>query len=508
MELYRLLSSLESFSYEKPKDMEISGISSDSRRIKSGDLFVCIRGLHTDGHAYIEAAARAGAAAVVTEAGCEARVPAHIPQITVPSTRSALARLCHAWYGYPGDRLRLIAVTGTNGKTSVSFMLRAIWEASMSHCGVIGTVRCDSGERRLANSPHDPLANMTTPDPEDLYRMLAEMVSDGVDTVIMEATSHALALGKLDALHFDVAVFTNLTPEHLDFHGDMEQYFLAKSKLFDMCDLAVINGDDPYGARLAGQVSCPVRLCSAKRAAADYLADDIEDHGVHGVTYRIRSRNARTTVRCPIPGTFSVMNSLQAASVALERGKTPGCIHDALAALGGVSGRMERVRLPLEAEYTVFVDYAHTPDALENLLRTARGFCRGENRLILLFGCGGDRDRGKRPLMGELAARLADLVIVTSDNSRSEEPRQIMEEILVGMRACPETPYIAIEDRREAIGYAIAHAGEGDVILLAGKGHESYEIDKTGRHPFDEKAIAAEYARQRAARREHKDEND
>ena len=507
MKLYELLSSVETFSYEMPNDLEITGITSDSRRVRPGDLFVCIRGLREDGHRYLQDALQAGAAAVVTESSCNC-IPEGVPHITVPSTRSALAKLYHAWYGRPGDRLRLIAVTGTNGKTSVSFMLRAIWESALEKCGLIGTVHCYSCGRLLEHRSPDSLANMTTPDPEDLYRLLAEMEADGAETVIMEATSHALALEKLDALHFDAAIFTNLTPEHLDFHGDMEHYFAAKAKLFTMCDLAIINRDDPWAEKIAAYAHGSVCFCSIRSDRADYTAQQIEDRGVDGIAYRLKGKRAEMKINCRIPGMFSVMNTLQAASLALERGKPPACIHDAIASLNGVQGRMERVRVPMEADFSVFVDYAHTPDALENLLRTARGFCKNDNRLVILFGCGGDRDKAKRPLMGKIAAALADFVIVTSDNSRTEEPMESIEEILVGVREHGKTDYRVICDRREAIRYALEQARCGDVILLAGKGHETYEINRTGRHPFDEKEIVAQIAVQLLANRREKQKND
>lgn len=491
MKLYELLSSVETFSYEMPNDLEITGITSDSRQVRPGNLFVCIRGLHEDGHRYMQDALQAGACAVMTESGCSC-VPDGVAHITVPSTRSALAKLYHAWYGRPGDRLRLIAVTGTNGKTSVSFMLRAIWEASMEQCGLIGTVHCYSCGRLLDPRSSDGLANMTTPDPEDLYRLLAEMAEDGAETVIMEATSHALALGKLDALHFEAAIFTNLTPEHLDFHGDMEHYFEAKAKLFEMCDLAIINRDDPWAEELAARAQCPVRFCSLRSERADYKAQEIENGGINGMSYRLLGKNVRMRLCCPIPGAFSVMNSLQAAVLALEMGKPPACIHDAIGTLNGIQGRMERVRLPLEAEFSLFIDYAHTPDALENLLRAARGFCREENRLVVLFGCGGDRDKSKRPLMGRLAAELADLAVITSDNSRSEDPLAIIDDILIGVRTVEHADYRVIPDRREAIRYVLINAKAGDIILLAGKGHETYEINGTGRHPFDERDIVTQ----------------
>ena len=488
MRLYELLSAVEVFAYARPRDMEIRGITSDSRRVGKGDLFVCIRGLHEDGHAYLRDAVGAGAIAVMTEEGTE-DVPEDVAHIIVPNTRSALARLYHTWYGRSGDRLHLIAVTGTNGKTSVSFMLRAIWEASLERCGLIGTVACDSGGKLLRGCTVESPANMTTPDPEDLYRLLAEMEKDGVSTVIMEATSHALALGKLDALHFDAAIFTNLTPEHLDFHGDMESYFEAKAKLFNMCDLAILNGDDPWAGRLKGRLRCPVRVCSMSRSDADYIAEQIYDRGVDGISYRLRSMGASMRMDCPIPGSFTVMNTLQAATLALECGKSPGCIHDAIAMFGGVQGRMERVRMPLNAECSVFIDYAHTPDAMENLLRTARRFCRVGQRLVVLFGCGGERDRSKRPVMGALAVQLADFAVITSDNSRGERPDDIISEIVAGIAAQKKENYTVIPDRRDAIAYVLRHAQKGDVILLAGKGHEIYEIDRTGRHPFDEREI-------------------
>ena len=493
MKLYDLLSALETFSCTMPRDMQIHGIASDSRRVEKGDLFVCIRGLREDGHDYLRAAISAGAVAVVTEEG-RGEIPEGPVHITVPDTRAALARLYHAWYGYPGDRLRLIAVTGTNGKTSVSFMLRAIWEASLEPCGLIGTVACDSGGRRLQSSSVESLANMTTPDPQDLYRLLAEMARDGVRTVIMETTSHALALGKLDALHFDAAIFTNLTPEHLDFHGSMETYFDAKAKLFERCDLAILNGDDAWAMRLRERLRCAVRICSVRGGEADYIAEDIRDGGVEGISYRLHSKDAHMRISCRIPGAFTVMNSLQAAVLALESGKSPACIHDALRTLDGVQGRMERVRLPLGAEFSVFIDYAHTPDALENLLRAARGFCRSEQRLVVLFGCGGDRDRGKRPVMGALASELADYAVITSDNSREERTEEIIEAIVAGIKQTGRKNYTVLPDRREAIEYVLSHAQKGDVILLAGKGHETYEINRTGRHPFDERAIVQEIA--------------
>jgi UDP-N-acetylmuramoyl-L-alanyl-D-glutamate--2,6-diaminopimelate ligase len=472
------------------ENIEIEGIKTDSRQVTRGDLFLCIRGLKTDGHLYIADAAKNGAAAILVAEDYEGEMP-DVPLLRTDDTRHAAALLYNTWYGDPAGKLHVIGVTGTNGKTSVTFMLRAIFETAFYRCGVIGTVNCYSAGRRMEIRRSDPLSNMTTPDPEELYRILAEMVKDGVEYVFMEVSSHALALGKPDAIHFDAAVFTNLTEEHLDFHGDMEQYFEAKKRLFSMCDRAVLNVDDAYSRRLRELVSCPYVTCSAKGNAADYIATQICDHGVDGNEYRLVASDKRFTVRTPIPGAFSVINTLEAATLACSLGISPSVVMTALGALSGVDGRMERVRLGVFADYSVFIDYAHTPDALENLLLTARGIRKRGERVVLLFGCGGDRDTGKRKKMGELAVTLADFVILTSDNSRSEDPMKILCDIQEGMG---RGDYVIIPDRRRAIEFAVREAHTGDIILLAGKGHEEYEIDRDGKRFFSEKRIVAEAA--------------
>ncbi len=479
------------------ENTEIGGVKTDSRRVEKGDLFICIRGLHADGHSFAEDAAKRGAAAILVCEDYEGTPDALL--LKTKDTRSAAARIYNAWYGDPASKLHVIAVTGTNGKTSVTFMLRAIFEAALYRCGLIGTVSCYSAGRRMDIRSENPLANMTTPDPEELYRILAEMVKDGVEYVFMEVTSHALALGKPDAIHFDAAVFTNLTPEHLDFHGDMATYFETKKRLFALSDRAVLNIDDAYGAHLADELQIPFVTCSAKGKSADYTATQICNHGVDGNEYRVVSADKRFTVRTQIPGTFSVINSLEAAACASMLGISPGVIMTALGSLAGIDGRMERVRLGVLVEYSVFIDYAHTPDALENLLVTARALCREGERVVLLFGCGGDRDKSKRKVMGEIAARLADFVILTSDNSRSEEPMEIIREIQKGLVG---SDYIVIPERRRAIEFAIREAHDGDVILLAGKGHEEYEIDRDGKRFFSEKQIAVEAAGKYKSERE------
>lgn len=461
----------------------VVGIRTDSRKVERGDLFVCIRGLTFDGHQYIKDAVARGAAAIIAEKTVDC---GDVPVVAVEDTRLSAAMLYDAWYGHPTRSLKLIAVTGTNGKTSVTYMLRSIFEAAMYRCGVIGTVHCYSAGRRLEIRAENPLANMTTPDPEELYRILSVMASDGVEYVFMEASSHALALRKLDALTFHAAVFTNLTEEHLDFHGNMENYFSAKARLFSMCKRAIINLDDAYGKRLRETASCSVLTCSAKGEAADFSAEEILDLGAEGMSYSLRSRNVLATVHTPIPGRFTVMNTLEAAACALSEGIPPSVVISALGALCGVDGRMERVRLGIPCGFSVFIDYAHTPDALRNLLLSADGFRQKGQRIVVLFGCGGDRDKGKRPVMGRIASELADFSVVTSDNSRSEDPLTIISEICRGMDA---DKYVAIPSREEAIDWVIRTAKGGDVILLAGKGHEAYEIDKGGKRPFDEREI-------------------
>lgn len=491
MNLYQLCREASIAIPEGVGDCEISGIKTDSRRVESGDLFLCIRGLTFDGHKYMKDAIGRGAAAVVVDGTYDGEISREVPVIVAEDTRHAAAMLYDAWYDHPSKKLKIIAVTGTNGKTSVTYMLRAIFEGAMHKCGLVGTVDCYSAGKKLNIRSENPLANMTTPDPEELYRMLAVMAEDGVEYVFMEATSHALALRKLDALQFEAAVFTNLTPEHLDFHGNMENYFLAKSRLFSMCKTAILNVDDIYGKKLAQTVKCPAYTCTAHGAEADFAAMCINDCGVDGSEYALVSRNLRFTVRTPIPGAFSVINTLEAATCASVLGISPSVIMTSLGSLAGVAGRIERVRLGAITDFSVFIDYAHTPDALSNLLSTARGIKRQGQRVVLVFGCGGDRDKSKRPVMGKIAAELADFCIVTSDNSRSETPMDIICDIITEMDGADT---IIIPDRARAIDFAIREAHDGDIILLAGKGHEEYEINKDGKHPFSERKLAMEAA--------------
>lgn len=473
------------------EDCDITAITTDSREVVAGSLFIAIEGLHTDGHKYLCAAADGGAcAAVVSERAIyEGRACKGCSEMTtavVEDCREAAARLCAAFYGNPQKKMKFIGVTGTNGKTSVSKMIFEILRRSGILCGLIGTAGCFIGDEELDIRSSDPNANMTTPDPEELYKILSLMYARGVEYVIMEVTSHALALSKVAPIGFEIGVFTNLSEDHLDLHGDMENYFAAKKKLFELCRTAVINFDDRYGRRLAAALPCRVYSCTQEGRECDLSASEIHI-SPRGIEYKLCSHRLRMRIRSSLKGRFNVMNTLEAAAVAAIVGVTANEIKETMANLGTIKGRFEKVKLDMRAEFSVYIDYAHTPDALENLLATARSLSRLGQRVVLLFGCGGDRERAKRAIMGRIATSMADLTVITSDNSRSERPADIINDITSG--ADGGGIYTVIEDRREAIEYVIKNARRGDIILLAGKGHEEYEIDGRGKRPFSEKDI-------------------
>ncbi len=472
---------------EKAAKMNIKGIAYNSENVKKGFVFVCIKGINTDGHIFIKDAVEKGAIAIITEIGSVFEKFGKAVFLEAESTRRALSFLYDAWYGYPSRRLKIIAVTGTNGKTSVTFMLKQIFQSAMYRCGLIGTMNCYSLDRKLDIRSDNPLANMTTPDPDVLYHILAVMAEDGVEFVFMEATSHALHLSKLAPLKFEMAIFTNLSPEHLDFHHSIENYLNAKLKLFSNCKKAIINIDNKYSQRVIDAIKCQYVTCSTVRTDADYRAFITDDKGINGVEYTLYSQKAIFRVQSFIPGGFTVMNSLEAVACALEMQISPKTIKDAFLSLYGIDGRMERVKLSAMVDFSVFIDYAHTPDAFENLLTTVTKFKNTGQRVVMLFGCGGDRDRSKRSEMGRIASQYADLTIVTSDNSRSENVKDIIDEIVSGIP--PEKNFVTIQNRAEAIDYAIKNACSRDIIVLAGKGHELYEIDSSGKHPFNEREI-------------------
>ena len=508
MRLCELLKNTKMFGAEDHPDVEISEITTNSLKAGKGSMFICLEGSKADGHRYIKEALINGAVAVVVQRGNRFERPSFCESIIFiecDNTRRAAAELYNSWYGCPSEKLKIIAVTGTNGKTSVTFILKAIFEAALYRCGIIGTVECLSGKRRVFANPDSELANLTTPDPKELYRTLALMAAEGVDYVFMEASSHALKLSKLDALKFDTAIFTNLTPDHLDFHLTMEDYRESKAKLFSMCKTAILNADDDACEYMKDRCVGQIYTYSGKGNPADFMARNAElfkitektSDSSAGIRYDLASKKAYMRVQSSLRGIFNIDNTLAAASCALLHGISPAIISESLASMGGVNGRMQKIKLPQGADFSVYVDYAHTPDAVDNLLKSARSMC-ADGRLILLFGCGGDRDRSKRAVMGRIASQKADFVVITSDNSRGEDKNAIIEDIMSGFDR--KTPHKIIVDRKEAIEFVVNNASSGDVILLAGKGHEKYEIDDHGKREFDECRIVAEAAKKRFER--------
>jgi len=484
MKLKELLEGISytSFNGADP-DMDISGICYDSRQAKEGSAFVCIDGFKTDGHKYIGAAVNLGASLCICSHEVE-NCP--VPYVVCENTRHALAVISSNFYGHPSKKFKVIGVTGTNGKTSTTYMLKAILEKKGYKVGLIGTNQNMIGEKVLPTE-------RTTPESLELAALFSDMAEEGVDYVVMEVSSHSLTLSRVDAIEFEVGIFTNLTQDHLDFHKDMQDYFLAKSKLFARSKVAVINRDDERYDELKSLIKVPMRSYSISHNDADAVAKNVR-HVSTGVEYNLLCDSSLGRVSLKIPGRFSVYNSLGAILGAMSAGVDMETALEAINEFTGVVGRAELV--PLGTDFSVMIDYAHTPDGLENILNTINEYKTG--RLITLFGCGGDRDPKKRPIMGDVATRMSDYCVITSDNPRTEDPSKIIEDILKGIKksACP---YKVIENRREAISYALSIAQKDDVVLLAGKGHEPYQILATGTIDFDERKIAAEeYAKLKA----------
>ncbi len=462
----------------------VAGIAYDSRKVEPGALFVCIRGYKTDGHLYIEDALARGAAAIVVEQASAIPANPPVPFLLVPNARRALATLSRNAHGAPSRNLRLVGITGTNGKTTTTYMVRHILFHAGRPTGVIGTLGALIGDRPV------PL-DRTTPEAPELDRILAEMVAAGVQDCAMEVSSHAIALHRVRELEFDIGVFTNLTQDHLDFHKSLEDYRAAKMELF--CDLplhsrkaftGIINADDP---------SAPWFLQATRGTAVTYgLSEGAQVRGFDpearpaGVCYRCVLPEGEMALQLKVGGFFNVYNSLAAIAACRALGLAPEAIEAALNDFPGVPGRFEAV--PSDKDFTVIVDYAHTPDGLENVLKSARAL--GPQRLVVIFGCGGDRDRGKRPKMGALAANLADRVIVTSDNPRSEDPEAIIAEILAGIPPDALAKVHTEPDRGAAIETAIADAKSGDLIVIAGKGHEDYQIFADRTIHFSDREVA------------------
>ncbi|MBQ9535786.1 MAG: UDP-N-acetylmuramoyl-L-alanyl-D-glutamate--2,6-diaminopimelate ligase [Clostridia bacterium] len=456
-------------------NMEISDICYDSRQAVKDCAFLAIRGFRTDGHLFIAEAARRGAAVVIAE-----RTPEeNVPYVLVRDSRRAMAQMAKNFFGRPDEELKLIGVTGTNGKTTVTYLIKHILESNGKKCGLIGTNDIYVGDRVLP-------AQRTTPESCELYKLLREMRDAGCGHVVMEVSSHALTLDRVYGLTFETAVFTNLSRDHLDFHEDMEHYLQAKAKLFEVCRSAVVNYDDPAGHKVIENKKCYKMTYSAKENSADLVAKNIQLKASK-VEFEAVTTGEINHVALGIPGMFSVYNALAAIGCGMSLGISLSDAAICLRTCRGVKGRAEVV--PTDTDYTVIIDYAHTPDGINSILKAVRGFAKG--RVVALFGCGGDRDKTKRPLMGKAAADNADVCIVTSDNPRSEDPKAIIDDILPGVRDSKAQLHV-IEDRREAIAFALKNARPNDVIVLMGKGHETYQEIKGKKLHMDEREIVAE----------------
>ena len=473
MKLSRLLTAIN-VTCDTP-DTEITGVFCDSRRVLDGSIFVCLRG-SIDGHDFAPAAEKNGAALIVAEH----KTDSALPHVIVPDTREAMFYLSARWFGDPQKTMRFVGVTGTNGKTSTAYYIKGILDSLGCKTGLIGTVANMIGDRTLPS-------NATTPEPYTLCELLRQMSDEGVEYVVMEVSSHSLHQKRVCGIRFDTAVFTNLTQDHLDYHGTMENYKAAKTTLFENADTAVLNVDDEMGVELFEKLNIKKYTYSRITNSADFVAKEIK-LTTGGVNFLAVTMGSISRVSVPSPGAFTVSNALAAIAAVHALGIPLDEISPHIGKINAVVGRAEIISG--ERPYTVMIDYAHTPDGLENILNSVRTYAKG--RVVTLFGCGGDRDRTKRPIMGDIAARLSDFVILTSDNPRTEDPTAIIDDVVPGISK-HTTPCVIIPDRREAIAYAIDNAQTDDVIILAGKGHENYQIIGKEKFDFDEHAIALKY---------------
>lgn len=455
-------------------DTEVIDVAQDSRLVKEGTLFVCVKGAAFDGHTVAKEMLDKGACAVVVE-----RDLGLDKQILVKNSRASFSPICANFYGNPAKRLKLIGLTGTNGKTTTTFLIKQILENVGKKVGLIGTV-----QNMICDEVYP--AKYTTPDPYELQKLFKMMVDAGCEYCVMEVSSQALAQGRVNGLHFEIGAFTNLTQDHLDYHKTWENYFNSKRILFENCDIAVTNADDENGLKIVDGLNFKKLVTYAVDTNhASFIAKNVSFKS-NGVEYELVG-DTIGRCSCPIPGRFSVYNSLCAATVALSLGVSFDMVLGAISKSNGVKGRIEVV--PCNQDFTIIIDYAHSPDGLENIISSLKEIAQG--RVVTVFGCGGDRDKTKRPKMGRIAAELSDFCVVTSDNPRSENPSEIIKDILVGMQGI-DTPYEVVEQRKDAIAYAIKNARKNDIILLAGKGHETYQILPSGTIHFDEREVVAE----------------
>ena len=484
MKLGELLRNLDVLDASAAMDMEIGGVSYDSRKTQPGDLFVAIRGFESDGHKFIPAAMARGAAAVL----CEEAPSDGTPYVRVADCRKGLAYVSREFFGDPAKEMTLVGITGTSGKTTSSYLIKHMLEMKLdAKVGLIGTNGNMIGSECL-HSDH------TTPESYELHKLFRCMADEGCTHVVMEVSSHALALERVAGIEYDVGVYTNLSQDHLDLHGTMEEYAAAKRLLFRQCKLGCLNADDKWTDFMLNGATCKAMTFSAESDRADLTAKDIRLSAT-GVRFAAVYKNELALTRLAIPGNFSVHNALGAIAVGLSLGISLADCCDAMASAKGVKGRVEVV--PTDGDYSIIIDYSHKPGALETVLQTLRPVVKG--RLVCLFGCGGDRDKVKRPIMGAIAADNSDFVIVTSDNPRTEEPEEIIREIVAGMKN-KRTPKKVICDREEAIHWAIDNARPGDVILLAGKGHEDYQVVGHEKRHMDEREIVADWLEKRKQR--------
>ena len=455
-------------------DTEITSVTDNTGRVTEGSLFFCVKGGNFDGHTAAADMLERGAAAVV----CDHDLGLGEKQIITDDTRVLYGKVCAAWFGHPERKIKMIGVTGTNGKTTITNVIKHILMSTGHKTGLIGTIRNEIGDEAFETGN-------TTPMTYEFMELLDKMVKAGCEYVVMEVSSFGLVQNRIGSSWFGIALFTNLTQDHLDYHKNMENYYQAKKKLFDICDSAICNIDDDYGRRLFGEISCD-KLTFSTRESASFYADGIKIKPT-GSSFWFCNEGKSHFVKAKIPGLFNVSNLTAAMAACLKAGVPLDKIIAAVENYSGVKGRCEVI--PTGRDFTVICDYAHTPDAIENVLRSVKEYTSG--RLICLFGCGGDRDSTKRPLMAQAAAKYADKLIVTSDNPRTEDPEAIIKDILTGLTDT-EVPYDVVTDRREAIYHALKIAEKGDIIVLAGKGHEDYQIIGEKKTHFDEREVVAE----------------
>lgn len=480
LKLTDILANVEGRLIKGKADIDINTMTIDSRKAGDGVLFIAMVGMTVDGHKFIPSAYEKGTRAVITEHEIES-IPEDMTVYQVESARDALAIMAANFYGFPCRELNMIGVTGTNGKTSTTYFIESVLNYIKHKTAVIGTV-----EIRIGGKKRDiDFATSTTPDTIELNQMLRIMADEKCDDVIMEVSSHSLELKKVKGIDFKVGIFTNLTQDHLDFHKTMENYCAAKSKLFKMCEYGVINADDEWADKITENATCKIMTYSIEKPS-DLQAKNIE-YLMDRVHFTVNINGQDIRFELMVPGRFSVYNALAAIGAMVSMGVSAEDIKAGINNIKGVPGRIQNI--PNDKGFNVIVDYAHTPDGLENIINAVREFTKG--RIITVFGCGGDRDRTKRPIMGEIVARLGDIPIITSDNPRSEEPSSILKEVEVGVKPVTDK-YEMIVDRRDAIKRAIEIAEKGDSIIIAGKGHENYQILKDKTIHFDDAEVAAE----------------